>query len=101
MAAQVLLSLLLACPAAAGTKCKTNADCNMAGVCSSAGACLCDSGWRHGPGRSCEHLDLLPQPDPSVGAAWPPAGRKSTNSSWCIAPHREAGTNGKNDTYHL
>jgi hypothetical protein len=87
--------------ASVAAKCETTADCNMAGVCSSSGECMCDAGWRHGPDRTCEHLDLLPQRAPSAGAAWPPSGRSSSNSSWCIAPHREAGRNGTNDTYHI
>jgi hypothetical protein len=81
--------------------CSSGADCNMAGVCT-LGVCVCDPGWRHGPGLACEHLDLVPQRSPSDGAAWPPhGGRSSTNSSWCIASHREAGGAGTPDTFHI
>ena len=93
----LLLIAAAAAPLPAQSGCATSADCNMAGVCT-AGACVCHPGFTS---AGCEHLDLLPQRAPSAGAAWPPDGRSSPNSSWCIAPHREPGANGAADTYHI
>ena len=65
-----------AAPAATSAQpagCASDADCSLNGVCS-AGACVCDAGWR---GSACSQLNLAPA-DPADGIDGWPRG----SSSW-------------------
>ena len=79
LAALVCAALAAAADAAGGgnaTKCATNGDCSLNGLCVE-GVCVCDPGWA---GLACGVLQLVPPA--AIMPAYPPPELRNTTSSW-------------------